>query len=251
MASSPAADRHALRVSTAYCRQSRPMCRLFRGFEGPGCRDYRAPQGSKCSSSISRPPELWGGANRLVSSDLTESFLPEVKSLCGRWNAVYLEFVQRSIDQLSETSSFEGLLVLEPAALRLELICNPSFSAPTSWSLFETSVGVWQVRRVWIDTRNSPRSNPFRYGSDAKLEPGLADSILHRLEALVLPAFAPPLRGVDGTWRAVRRRNNRSLGVDVALSWWEEPPGFSSANQWFDWATMELDEALPDRSPTT
>ncbi len=154
------------------------------------------------------------------------------------------------LKHLSETFAFEGLQPVDASALRLELMRDDSFSAPTSWSLFEPGVGVWLVRRVWIDTGNSPRGEPFRYGSDAKFGPGLAGGILSQLEALALPAFVAPSVGLDGTWRSVRRPGKGTQRLDVSVNWWEEPSGFISANQWFDWTVRELDDLLPDYSPT-
>ena len=145
---------------------------------------------------------------------------PFVTPECARGDAVYLESVQRFLDYLSETSSFEGLPAMDETALRLVLMRDASGSAPTSWSLFESEVAAWNVRRVWIDTRNSPRSEPFRYRSDAKLEPELADAILCQLEELDLPAFAAPGVKPDGSWRAVRRPERGSQSLDVALNWW-------------------------------
>ncbi len=165
-------------------------------------------------------------------------------------DGAYSGAVHNRLKHLSETFVFEGLQPVDASALRLELMREDSFSTPTSWSLFELGVGAWLVRRVWVDTRNSSRREPFRYGSDAKVEPGLAEGILGQLETLVLPAFVAPAVGLDGTWRSVRRPGTGTQRIDVGLNWWEEPPGFISANQWFDWTAKELDELLPHYSPT-
>ncbi len=149
---------------------------------------------------------------------------------------------------LRESWRFEGLASVDAGSWRLQLVRLRAFDPEIIWTLFEIDDDRWLVRRITAAHPRPLASGATRtYGADAVISKELAEDVLSGLAALVIPAFRPSAFGIDGTTRGIRLR--RSTGLDTQLFWWEEPEGFTAANEWFEASVHGFDQELPDYSP--